>query len=570
MRPLRLIAHGPQGIALTDAAAVFVGAVVDETQVIDSRDTVLDSEICARGGWIDLPFPCTDFVGKRIERLYYPAFEHQRRGRLIHLNRMAVAANIMLRTLQSFQEGNSTEETVQKMVLSYQLCAVRMLGGKRGVVNSNMIASRVANSARGVLVVNADRHPEIVGIPSHIMRRIKLDDRDLVFVGREPTIWHGSIEVVRARSTNRNVIELHPLLFKQLGADCDGDTVYVYAVPKDPKCQEEAAEQVLGFTRQWGRWPAYMRLEDPSDYVDWEILEAENKRRTTVTGFSVTPREILEKSSRVSTLCERMGKDVADECIQIAKGIDEPTLKKYVNDQNTALLHMKIWMGPIGAVSNRLRVFAGMDKTLIASASHVSERLQQMLLDTKHHIGRREGYGVTHVLDILNRRGKFSTLSPVYLEDVVDELTRLGMDREAIWPIMAYLWLVYPFTKTVEEVYKGNPSFRIRRMTTMVRSFLQTRDMKKTLNRVIEYGKVTTDKDVKIETLVEAHRKHALGISDICKYHYPLMQLMNDRVMQDRDAAFSVAKEIFIDSKSDMNGVTSLAMKEALDVTASL
>jgi len=40
--------------------------------------------------------------------------------------------------------------------------------------------------------------------------------------------------------------------------------------------------------------------------------------------------------------------------------------------------------------------------------------------------------------------------------------------------------------------------------------------------------------------------------------------------MQDRDAAFSVAKEIFIDSKSDMNGVTSLAMKEALDVTASL
>jgi len=456
------------------------------------------------------------------------------------------------------------------MVLSYQLCAVRMLGGKRGVVNSNMIASRIANSARGVLVVNADRHPEIIGIPSHIMRRIKLDDRDLVFVGREPTIWHGSIEVVRARSTNRNVIELHPLLFKQLGADCDGDTVYVYAVPKDPKCQEEAAEQVLGFTRQWGRWPAYMRLEDPSDYVDWEILEAENKRRTTVTGFSVTPREILEKSSRVSTLCERMGKDVADECIQIAKGIDEPTLKKYVNDQNTALLHMKIWMGPIGAVSNRLRVFAGMNKTLIASASHVSERLQQMLLDTKHHIGRREGYGVTHVLDILNRRGKFSTLSPVYLEDVVDELTRLGMDREAIWPIMAYLWLVYPFTKTVEEVYKGNPSFRIRRMTTMVRSFLQTRDMKKTLNRVIEYGKVTTDKEVKIETLVEAHRKHALGISDICKYHYPLMQLMNDRVMQDRDAAFSVAKEIFIDSKSDMNGVTSLAMKEALDVTASL
>jgi len=561
-----LIAHGPQGIALTDAAAVFVGAVVDETQVVDSRDTVLDKEICSRGTWIELPFPCTDFAGRRVEKVYYPAFEHQRRGRLIHLNRMAVAANILLRTLQSFKEGTSTEETVQKMVLSYQLCALRMLGGKKGVVNSNMIASRVSNSARGVLVVNADRHPEVIGIPAFIMRRLGLDNGDLVFVGREPTIWHGSIEIVRAKSTNRNVIELHPLLFKQLGADCDGDTVYVYAVPKDQECQKEAADQVLGFTQQWGRWPAYMRQSDPSDYVDWEIIEKENERRAEVTGFSVTPREILAKGDRVQALCKRMGKEVADECVEIAKGIDEAGLKKYVKDQNNALLHMKLWMGPIGAAANRLRVFAGMDRNLIASASYVSERLQQMLLDTKHYVGRREGYGVTHVLDILNRRGKFSTTSSVYLEDVVDEMTKMGMDRESIWPIMAYLWLVYPFEQAVIECYKEAHNYQISRLCGIIRGFLKTRNMKECLEKAVSYGKQF--KDVSMATLIETHRKYAMGISDICKTGYPLMQLMSDRVMADRDEAFAVAQQLFVEGKKDLEGVTRLAMEEALDVTS--
>lgn len=572
MRPIRMIAHGPQGMTVTDAAAIFVGAVIDERQVVDVKDTVLDPEICKTGGWIDLPVPCVDFKGARIERLYYPAFDHQRQGRMIHLNRMAVLANMVLRAIVSFKEGMATEQVIQKMTLVYQLGAVRGLGGKNGVVNNNLVASRVSNSGRAVVLINGDRSPEIVGIPSQIMRQLKLEDGDLVFIGREPTIWHGSIEVLRAKSTNRYAIELHPLVFKQLGADCDGDTVYVYAVPKNAECQAEAAEQVLGFTKTFAKWPAFMRMDDTSETVDWPTAKEASHERSKITGFSVTPREILQQGERLKKLCTVMGKDVADECLTIAKGIDEPSLRKYVLDQNNALLHMKLWIGPIGSMSNRLRVFAGTSPKLLASASYMSERLQQMLLDTKHYIGRKQGYGPTDVLQILNRRGRYEGVGGAYLEDVVNELVKMGMDRDQVWPIMAQLWLVYPVTKAFNHLYEkkiretapdahmGN--FRMQRLQRQISDFLVKPDMKRHLE-IVRRNCAIYGIQVSMPDMREAYKSFAVGLTEICARDYPLMMLMNDRVMSSSQSAFEVAQRIFVNGVKDAGGVTRLAIEEA-------
>lgn len=573
MLPIRLITNGPQGTVLTDAAAIFVGAVIDERTVVNVKDTVLDPEICSRGSRIQLPFTCMDFMARPTDSLYYPAFDHQRRGRLIHLNRMAVTANMLLRTIQAFNEGSAAEQAVQKMVRNYQLSAIRQLGGKNGVVNSNLIASRVMRSARGVLLVNGDRNPEVVGVPSQVMRKLKLDNGDLIFVGREPTIWHGSIEVARAKTNNRYCIELHPLLFKQLGADCDGDTVYVYAVPKDAVCQEEAASQILGFTKQFATWPPYMRVTDEQAAVDWEKVQEEGRERCKVTGFSVTPREIMEKSDRVQKICRLMGKEVADECLEIATGIDEQKLRRYVKDQNDALLHMKVWMGPIGSMANKLRVFAGTEPMLLASASYVSERLQQMLLDTKHFIGRKEGYGPTDVMDILNRKGRFGAAGSAFLEDVVDEMAKMGMDREKIWPIMANLWLVHPMIKAFDHTYgpaitgstAGHTRFRMNRMRQCILDFFQTRSMKtclEHLERMMKTYKVPFDK----VTLLENYGKFAMGLNDICKEDYPLLQLMTDQAMEDSEDAFNIAGHVIVNGVKDRGGVTRLAIEEALDV----
>lgn len=575
MRPIRMIADGPQGKIITDATAIFVGAVIDERQVVDIKDTVLDPEICKNGGWIDLPIECFDFSGALVKRLYYPAFDHQRQGRMINLNRMAMFANRLLRCIESFREGLATPKALAEMVLVYQLGAIRGLGGKNGVVNNNVVASRISHSGRAVVLINGDRAPEIVGIPKFIMRKMGLEDGDLVFVGREPTIWHGSIEVLRARGTNRVAIELHPLVFKQLGADCDGDTVYVYAIPKNAECQEEAAKQILGFTKGFAKWPAFMRMNHPDETVNWDTATEDSQERTKITGFSVTPREILKQGDRLKKLCSVMGKDVADECLKIAKGIDETELRKYVLDQNEALLHMKLWIGPIGSISNRLRVFAGTNAKLLASASYMSERLQQMLLDTKHHIGKKKGYGPTDVIEILNRNGRYNAIGGQYLEDVVDELEKMGMNRKQVWPIMAHLWLVYPLTKAFDALYGKQVMesassahmglFRLQRLQRQISDFFVRPNMKKQLEILARHCKAMGIA-FNLQNLMEQYRINAVGLTQICANDFPHMMLMNDRVMQDPTMAFGVAKNIFVRGARDASGVTRVAIEEANNV----
>ena len=46
-----------------------------------------------------------------VEKVYYPAFGHETRGRLVHLNRMAVLANMLLRVIQGFREGQDRWRT---------------------------------------------------------------------------------------------------------------------------------------------------------------------------------------------------------------------------------------------------------------------------------------------------------------------------------------------------------------------------------------------------------------------------------------------------------------------------
>lgn len=561
MRPIRLLQMSAQGFFLTDAAAVFSGTQLDERSVVDPTDTVLDPLICARGGWIDLPFECQDYAGRTIKKVWYPAFRNEHEGRVITLNRMAIAGNRLLRIIQSFNEGLIPKEFVEKGVKSYQHQAISSLGGKNGVVNSNIIAGRVRHSGRAVLVVNATHPPEVVSLPDKMMDALKLENGDLVILGREPTIWGGSIEVVRARRGRSYCIEVHPLLFKQMGADCDGDTVYVYAVPDNADCQAEAEKQVLGFAEQFAKWPSYLRLNDPSDYVDWEQVHEDGKARTVITGFSVSPREIIEQRERLKRLCATTGKDVSAECLEIALGVDQAKYKTYVEDQNRALVTMKLGMGPIGAAANKLRLIAGVDRHLLESASYFSERLQQILLDTKHTVGRKETYSIDEILAMLNKAEQYKHMT---LYDALEELGKVGIETERIWPIMSYIWIVWPLVHAIRKVFDGITPSRMKRMEFYARDFMENRDIGITMRKILMAGK--SHKDVDEPTLVEAFYEFSMGIGKIFAFEYPVAMLTSDRVIQDRNMAAVTAMRVFALKEKDASGVTRLALEEALNV----
>lgn len=561
MRPIRLLQTSAQGFMLTDAAAVFAGTQLDERSIIDSTETVLDPNICRNGGWIDLPMPCPDYATRMIKRLWYPAFENQKQGRVITLNRMAIAGNRLLRIIQSFNEGLIPDDYVKRGVVSYQRQAILQLGGKSGIVNSNIIAGRVGFSGRGVLVVNATHSPEIVSLPVDMMDALRLENGDLVILGRQPTIWGGSIEVVRARPSRSYCIEVHPLLFKQLGADCDGDTVYVYAVPKNPDCQAEAAEQILGFTKTFAKWPSYLRLNDPSEYVDWDSVEEDSKARCTITGFSISPEDVVNQSESLKRLCKTTGKDVSGECLEIVKGIEVSRYKTYVEDQNTALVTMKLGMGPIGSAANKLRLVAGVDRCLLESASYLSERLQQILLDTKHTVGRRETYSIDDILAMLNKAEQYREMT---LFDVIEELSRVGIDRDRVWPIMSYVWIVWPLTRAVRQVFSGISESRMKRMEFYVRDFIDTKNIDLTMKKILATGKIF--KPVTEKELVAAFYENSVGISKICGLEFPMAVLASDRVMADVSKSIEIATRLFANKERDASGITRLALEEAMHV----
>lgn len=555
MLPLKLRRQSPDQIHETGAAPIFAGSVIDLTEVVSLEHTVLDETICEQGGTIDLPFPCRDWADREIHQVYVPAFHHRVVGRFVQLHALAGPANLLLRTIEEYKHGVQSEKMVQGAVALYYRTALQLLGGKKGLLNTQILASRIRESGRAVLLPNADHHPRYVGIPQVIMTTLKLEEEDLVIVGRDPTIWHGGLEVLHARQASGNAMELHPLVFAQLGADSDGDEVYVYKVPSDPECQEEARGQVLGFTRVHAEWPAYLRERDASKTVAWEAVSDTGRDRIVPMGFSIGPEDILAQSEELQALCQRTGKSVEAECKQIAEGLDINTVKRYVEDQNRSQLAMKLGMGPVGAASNRLKVIAGTHRRFMESACYLSEGLQQRLLDSKHLVGTPgEGsYSVQDILDLLNRRGTFEHAS---LDDAMEVLGKAGMDLKRAWPILAYLWVVYPVGCAIQVLGEGLSQGRIQRMLAYVINYVDDQDGARMMSKV----RMASSGQIQDERLYEEAEKFRIGLSGICAAHYPIFEMAQDACLQDMDRCAKIARRLLLHGDWDPHGVGKVSL----------
>ena len=58
------------------------------------------------------------------------------------------------------------------------------------------------------------------------------------------------------------------------------------------------------------------------DDVDWDDVERDSKARCLITGFSVSPEDVVVQGESLTRLCKTTGKDVSAECLEIVKGVD--------------------------------------------------------------------------------------------------------------------------------------------------------------------------------------------------------------------------------------------------------
>jgi len=398
--------------------------------------TPLDPKFAIDGSWIDLPISIPDYVNRKIDRVFFPPVTYIREGNILVLHVMQVAAQMLLVAIENFKDPstNTTEKQLVNSLTSYQTTAIRQLFGRGGYIAKHLMCCRMRHSGRAVALARAGGSPFICELPPLIMSKLHLSKGSLVIIGRDPTIWDGGIEVLRCKQSDADVIRLHPLAFKQLGLDSDGDTVWVLAIPRG-ECEEETKHHIGSFMRNNATWPVPWKVD--GERVEWDNVETTLRERAAPTGFSVSPRDIIESSPYIEEMERITSKELKEECVNTAQGLSLEKWKETILEVNNAMLQMKVGLGPVGAAAIALRAICNNNPRLKKSAGLIAERIEQLLLDAKQAKDKDHTYSYVDALDILHIRSSQILTVEEATAKLVD---MLKLNPSVIRPIIAMLY----------------------------------------------------------------------------------------------------------------------------------
>jgi len=424
--------------------------VFDVHSAVEINDTILDPEFQEIGTVISLGQKVPTPFGK-ITEIRVPACPVYLQEDIVVLDDIAVRANNLLRVLLLVEKKEKSPEALFKSVGNLQRLLVTRIVGKRGILTRNILGRRMTNTGRAVLLPSYSAEPEEVYIPAHIMEKTGIKSDQLVLVGRDPSIWMGSVEVLRAFPHAEDTIRLHPFVFSQFGADCDGDTVWIMRVPEE--IQDRLVPEILGFTKSHKTETKSPSSDLPPIQIDWSNPGVASKRSSYTNGFSISPLDIINDSKDIERFKKVTGKDIGKEAMLIAGGLSNKKYNEYLTVINETVLIQKVYLGPVGAAAQKLKLVAGRHPLLIRSANYISERAQQMLFDVKGSVqGDKEDLQVFfEILDIINLNGAYRSIGKIVKHsEVIDRLRILEFDIELCSPMITYLYTVYPLEVVVK------------------------------------------------------------------------------------------------------------------------
>ena len=437
--------------SLKGKITVNIPKIFDLNHVLDAQDTVLDPLIQENGAIIELPCKITSYFGE-IDKIKVPPVPYQIRENIITLDDIAVKANNILRVIDLYKSGNKTVASLTKSVKNFHDSIIARIIGKQGLICRNILGRRAGNTARAVLAPSLNRNPGIAEIPARIMNKLRIHDGDKILIGRDPAIWSGSIEIVAAYSIDQDVIRLHPLLFKQLGADCDGDTVWMMKLSNlvQANLLDRSIEMIKNsednvYLASSGRGSVTINKDNVNKITNDLHLS---------TGFSVGPED-LNNTEFMNRFKASTGKNIQEESLAIKNGLDQDKFDAYIKSINLTMLIQKIYLGPVGASAQKIKLIAAKNPALIESANYVSERIQQMLFDAKASIkGDDKDLNMFfEILEIFSMTKRYSqTKSIIHHSQILERLTSFNLDVNKCCPIVMYLYSTYPLILAIKEL----------------------------------------------------------------------------------------------------------------------
>lgn len=415
-------------------------------------DTVLSKRFQEEGGIIELFESVLDNYSRLTHKIYVPPVKatYDMGDSIAILSQVAIKANTILRVNEAVKEDTQTVAALNKAVINYYTQLSKEIFGKNGVYNRFILGPRAKNTFRAVIVPGI-YHDDIlgqsyqwVGIPEKIFNELDLLHGDLVVIGRDPTIWSGSLELLYAYKVEHNAIQLHPLMLPQLGGDHDGDQVWGYKVPIHFK--EKIIDNISWSTERYGKWSRNFNDKCISEQPNWSIdsFSKEEKSRTRTTGLSVSPYDVITNAPALKRVMAYCGKGTRArgkaELSELLKACRSQTIEDWLEQTrmiNMANLAMKIYMGPVGLLSTRLTVLGHNEESIAEACDLLAEKCSQSLLDAKHlSLEDLKNFKPDKIFKILNMTDKEIKSS----EQMYHALAEILTIDERIKPLVNFLW----------------------------------------------------------------------------------------------------------------------------------
>lgn len=549
----------------SDVTTLDVGHTIRAGQIPENiSGTLIDPVILKKGTRINFPkgVLAQDVFGRVISHVIVPSLSPDGRieksGEMVFLHPVTVASNQILSYFEQ-NEGNIQSNVLSRLVKLQYWSLIDRVVGHRGVIATNISGTRMAHSGRLVLIPQIDRSPEWVGLSSRAMKSTDIKEGDLIIIFRDPVIWTGSMEVVKAYPLEGDVIALHPLLFKQMGADCDGDQVAFVKPPNEPGVSEEMQANLIRHARKFAKWPKYLCHSNLPEEPDWENIVEDTKRRFVVTGQSYGPGEVRGWTKLPSSVEEleiitgKPGRGMRNKEISC----DPEVRKKILLDTNYANLFMKGYLGVVGATARRILLVMGEDPWLNLAANRCSETIQQSTLDTKHQVDMTKAVSPIDIMEMFERRGAWTNSS---IENCIELLVKADISPEDARRLITHFRVEIPVLLFVEvNLPKKKTAY-----ADLIRSCVmdeQGNALTK-LNLVPVLDKICTDMSKKLKTNLtvndvfkEIQDKYMLGLSDLIDRFYPGYAITHKSTSKDMDKAVALFKTVFHDGRKDRSWI---------------
>jgi len=449
MKHLEIFTNSKRVDKTTDISKIVPFEFIDSVE-----NTVLDPEIQNNGGEFKLNKPIYDNYGREIHRLTIPPIKAMFKENCWVLDNIQMKFNALMKVHDDYINQRCDYARVQNAAKSYlEKGLAESIWGKDGYFRSICISHRCPHSMRAVALPNADYGIDEVGIPKSAMLASNRKHGDFILITRFPAIWDGSIEVFKARASNNDCIELHPLLHSQFNLDHDGDTLSGYWVPDEEDCLQEAADNLISFFKESeNSWPTELCMNgypkeeyDPSDI---ESLKTETKQRLVPDGFSIDPVALLDQ---IHDLDEVTGKGYAEDISAICKGISKKDFYNRSIDINVKNLTMKMFMGPVGVISNDVKLIGSNGPEHVKkSAMYISQAIQQSLMDSKHEVGSPNNMRFMKIRNAI-RGDQHYKRNPDKIMECIEEN---GMDASKAEPFVMYMYVFKPLQDALIHIIR--------------------------------------------------------------------------------------------------------------------